>query len=413
MLLYSAPVMIRNNDVEHEYRQDSDFYYLAGFDEPESVLLLKSGPDPKTVVFLRERDPERETWDGPRLGVERAVSALGVDEAHPIASLPAKLHELLNGCERLYYSLGNNPVADEQVVSALRRLRSTVRRGGSWPTTIVEVGAVLHEMRLRKEDLEISWLRRAIEVTEQAHRAVFATTRAGQWEYEIEALLRAEFRKQGAERVAYSPIVASGVNATVLHHRSNDRQSRSGELILVDAGCEFGYQSADITRTFPANGRYTALQRAAYEVVLTAQERAIQSVRPGATLDGIHDVSVRELVAGLKTLGIIQDDVESAIKAGSYKKYYMHRTSHWLGMDVHDVGAYHVSGKPRSLEPNMVLTVEPGLYFPADDAAVPAELRGTGIRIEDDILVTSNGYDNLSQGIPKSPDEIEAIMSAS
>ncbi len=413
MLLYSAPVLLRNNDVEHEYRQDSDFYYLAGFDEPESALLLMSGPHAKTVVFLRERNPERETWDGPRLGVERAASALGVDEAYPIASLPAKLPELLAGCERLYYSMGYNDASDEQVISTLRRLRSTIRRGGSWPTTLVEVGSVLHEMRLRKEEGEVCSLRRAIEVTGQAHRAVFAATRAGQREYEIEALLRAEFRKRGAERVAYSPIVASGINATVLHHRSNDRQSKSGELILVDAGCEYGYQSADITRTFPASGRFKPLQRVAYEIVLAAQEKAIQAVKPGVTLDMIHDISVRELVLGLKTLGIIEGDVESAIEAGSYKKYYMHRTSHWLGMDVHDVGAYHVAGKPRNLEPGMVLTVEPGLYFPANDDAAPVELRGAGIRIEDDILVTLDGYDNLSQCIPKAPDDIESIMSVS
>ena len=413
MLLFSAPVMVRNNDVEHEYRQDSDFYYLAGFDEPDSALLLKSGPDSTSILFLRERDPDRETWDGPSLGVENAVRELDVDEAYPISALTEKLKEHLTGCERLYYSIGYNSVADEQVISTLRRLRMTIRRGGVWPMTIVEVGAVLHEMRLRKEANEIDSLRRAIEVTGQAHRAVFAMTRAGQWEYEIEALLRAEFRKEGAERVAYSPIVASGPNATILHHRSNNRKTVAGELILVDAGCEYGYQSADITRTFPANGRFSPLQRAAYEIVLSAQEKAIHAIMPNSTLEAIHNVAVRELVSGLKALGIIESDVDSAIEAGTYKKYYMHRTSHWLGMDVHDVGAYHVAGKPRRLEPNMVLTVEPGLYFPVSDDAVPAELRGTGIRIEDDILVTTNGFCDLSQSIPKKPDEIETVMSRS
>jgi Xaa-Pro aminopeptidase len=410
MLIFSAPVMVRNNDVEHEYRQDSDFYYLTGFDEPESALLLKSGPDSRVIAFVRERDPERETWDGPRLGVERAVEALGVDEAFPISALSAKLGEALAGCEHLYFPIGQNSAADELVLSTLRRLRSTIRRGGVWPTTITEPGTILHEMRLRKDAGELTALERAIEVTEQAHRAVFATTRVGQWEYELEAVLRSEFRRSGAERVAYSPIVASGINATILHHRSNNRQSKPGELILVDAGCEYGYQSADITRTFPVSGKYTRLQRAAYDIVLAAQEKAIHEVKPDATMDTVHDVAVRELIAGLIELGIIKDNLETSLANGSYKKYYMHRTSHWLGMDVHDVGAYHVSGKPRPFAPNMVLTVEPGLYFPNSDESVPDELRGTGIRIEDDILVTTTGFTNLSKNIPKHPDEIESIM---
>lgn len=413
MVIFSAPVTYRNNDVEHDYRQDSDFFYLAGFAEPESVLILKSGPEPKTILLLRERDPERETWDGPRLGVKAAVSALQIDEAYPISALEEKLLEILKGCERLYFSLGQTSAADELVISTLRRLRMTVRRGGSWPTAIIDPGTILHEMRLRKDDSEISYLRRAIEVTERAHRAVFETTNAGDWEYELEAVLQSEFCRSGAERVAYAPIVASGVNATILHHRSNNRRTLPGELILVDAGCEFGYQSADITRTFPASGRFKPLQRAAYDIVLGAQEKAIQAVKPGATLDEIHDVAVRELIIGLQLLGIIDGDVKSALDRGTYKKYYMHRTSHWLGMDVHDVGAYHISGVPRPLAPSMVLTVEPGLYFPSGDEAVPEELRGTGIRIEDDILVTSEGFLNLSQGIPKMPEEIESIMSRS
>jgi Xaa-Pro aminopeptidase len=410
MLVFSAPVLVRNNDVEHDYRQDSDFYYLTGFDEPESVLLLKSSPSPKAIVFLRERNPERETWDGPRLGVERALEALGVDEAYPITELLAKLQEELNGCEHLYYTMGHNADTDNLVLSVIRKLRASVRRGGSWPSTLIESGTVLHEMRLRKEENELTALSRAIEITGQAHSAAFMATRAGSWEYELEAILLAEFRKMGAERVAYAPIVASGVNATVLHHRSNNRQSRYGELILIDAGCEFSYQAADITRTFPASGRFGVAQRAAYDIVLSAQEKAMKAIRPSATLDDIHMQAVRELVAGLISLGIIKESIEGAIESGSYKRYYMHRTSHWLGMDVHDVGAYHTGGKPRGLEPNMVLTVEPGLYFPPFDEMVPHELRGVGIRIEDDVLVTPTGYLNLSQAIPKTVDEIESIM---
>ena len=413
LLVFSAPVAIRNNDVEHEYRQDSDFFYLTGFDEPESALLIKSSPEPKVVLFLRERNPERETWDGPRLGVERAVSSLGVDEAYPISELSSKLPELLSGCERLHYSMGFDASSDDIVLSTIRKLRAAVRRGGSWPTTIIESGTVLHELRLRKSKEELLALRRAIDITGQAHEAVFAMTRAGSWEYEIEAVLRAQFRKMGSERVAYSPIVASGFNATVLHHRTNNRQSQDGELILVDAGCEYDYLAADITRTFPANGRFSSAQRAAYDVVLAAQMRAMKAVKPGATLDEIHMEAVRELVSGLISLGIIEESPDASIESGSYKKYYMHRTSHWLGMDVHDVGAYHVAGSPRELEPGMVLTIEPGLYFPLHDESVPQALQGVGIRIEDDVVVTAAGYLNLSEGIPSRADEIEAIMARS
>jgi Xaa-Pro aminopeptidase len=410
MVLFAAPVAYRNNDVEHEYRQDSDFYYLLGFDEPESAVVISTGEKRCCTLFLRDRDADRETWDGPRLGVNSAAAALGVDEAYPIEELAAKLPELIAGCEELFHALGKNSVADELIMTVLRKMRSTARKGGTWPTSIVEPGKVLHEMRLHKDDREIAALTRAIDITGQAHRAMLRAARPDVWEFELEAELLAEFRRNGAQRVAYSPIVASGVNATVLHHRRNDRQSKSGELILVDAACEFDYQSADITRTFPVNGRFSPLQRQAYDAVLLAQRQAIDAVMPGVTVDEIHDLVIRLLVQGLLSLGILEGDVQSVIDDGSYKKYYMHRTSHWLGMDVHDVGRYHVSSRPRPLEPGMVLTVEPGLYFPPDDTAVPEGLRGCGIRIEDDILVTDDGRKNLSQDIPKAPDEIEAIM---
>jgi Xaa-Pro aminopeptidase len=410
MVLFAAPVVIRNNDVEHEYRQDSDFYYLMGFDEPESAVVISTGENRRCTLFLRERDADRETWDGPRLGVDTAATTLGIDDAYPIEELAAKLPELIVGCDELYHTLGKHAAADELIMTVLRKMRSTARKGGTWPTSIVEPGKVLHEMRLHKDDGEIAALVRAIDITEQAHRAVLRAARPNIWEFELEARLLAEFRGMGAQRVAYSPIVASGVNATVLHHRRNDRQSMHGELILVDAACEFDYQSADITRTFPVDGRFSTLQRQAYDVVLSAQRQAIDAIMPGVTLDEVHDLAVRVLSEGLLSLGILGGDVKSVIDSGSYKKYYMHRTSHWLGMDVHDVGRYHVSSKPRPLQPGMVLTVEPGLYFPVNDAAVPKGLQGCGIRIEDDILVTDDGHRNLSQGIPKAPDEIEAIM---
>jgi Xaa-Pro aminopeptidase len=410
MILFAAPVSYRNNDVEQEYRQDSDFYYLLGFEEPESVLLITAGPTRRVVLFLRTRDAARETWDGPRLGVDSAVETLGIDEAYPIAELGVKLKELLSGCEHLYCALGQDSANDELIFKTLKTLRAEVRRGGSWPMTITEPGKILHAMRLFKDDCEIAILKRALEITDRAHRLAMQAAHAGVWEFELEAILRAEFRRQGSPRVSYSPIVASGSNSTVLHHRSNDRQSRAGEFILIDAGCELGYQSTDITRTFPVDGRFTPIQRQAYELVLNAQQQAIDAVRPGTTVDAIHDLTVRVLSEGLLSLGILKGDLEGVIQDGSYKKYYMHRTSHWLGMDVHDVGLYQLRGQPRPLEPGMLLTVEPGLYFPPNDDAVPEGLRGSGIRIEDDILVTSDSQQNLSLAIPKTVEQIEAVM---
>lgn len=410
MVLFAAPVSQRNNDVEYDYRQDSDFYYLLGFEEPESVLVVTTVPKPQVVLFLRERDASRETWDGPRLGVEAAVQTLGVHEAYPISQLANKLPELLAGSESLYYALDRSAAADQVVMSALRSLRASVRRGGTWPSAIIEPGQILHEMRLRKDETEVAALVKAIEITGRAHECAMRNAHPGCWEFELESELSREFRRAGSPRVAYSSIVASGVNATILHHRLNDRQSRAGELILIDAGCEFGYQSADVTRTFPVDGRFTDVQRRAYEVVLDAQVAAIELVRPGATIDAIHENTVRLLTKGLLDLGILSGNLDDAISLGAYKPYYMHRTSHWLGMDVHDVGRYHVAGQPRPLEPGMVVTIEPGLYFAPGDHAVPDGLKGVGIRIEDDILVTSSGRRNLSEGIAKSVDEIERIM---
>ena len=413
MVVFSAPVTYRNNDVEQEYRQDSDFFYLLGFEEPESVLVIVAGESNRVILFLRSRDAVRETWDGARLGVESAPETLGVDEAYPITELATKLKEILAGKEHLYYALGNDGARDQLLLSTLQALRSEIRRGGSWPMSITEPGKIIHEMRLFKDDTEIAALKRAIKITDQAHRCVMQVTHPGSWEFELEAVLRAEFRRQGSPRVSYSPIVASGVNSTVLHNRSNDRKSLPGELVLVDAGCEFGYQSSDITRTFPVDGTFTPIQRCAYELVLKAQECAIGAVRPGTTVDEIHNLTVRVLAQGLSSLGILQGSLESIVETGSYKKYYMHRTSHWLGMDVHDVGRYHFGGTPRPLQPGMLLTIEPGLYFPPNDPEVPEGLRGCGIRIEDDVLVTSDSHVNLSLSIPKAVDDIEALMSQS
>ncbi len=411
LVLFAAPVTCRNNDVEHEYRQDSDFYYLTGLDEPESVLVLTANAEKPFVLFVRPRDGERETWDGERIGVDGAMTRFAADLAYPVSELPARLLELLKGQKRLFYGLGRQQKNDLAVIGALQQLRERVRRGEAGPTEIVEPSTVLHEMRLIKTDVELEALQRAIAITADAHHALLAQTRPAMAEYELEAILREQFRRRGSERCAYTPIVASGRNARVLHHRRNDRTIGDAELVLVDAGAEFGYMAADITRTFPSNGRFTQPQRQAYEIVLRAQERAIAAVVPGATLDDIHFTAVREICAGLVELGILPGTGQAVLESDAYKKYYMHRTSHWLGMDVHDVGAYHVDGRPRPLVAGMVLTVEPGLYFAAEDAAVPDGLKDVGIRIEDDILVTECGPVNCSSAIAKTVDEIERMMS--
>lgn len=405
LVLPSAPVHLRNNDVEHEYRQDSDFYYLTGFDEPSSVLVLRAEA-PRVVLFVRPRDPERETWDGLRAGVDGA-KALGADEAFPISELAAELPKLLENSSRLYYRLGHDRGFDDRVLAALDVVRGRAKLGKWWPVQIVEPATLVHEMRSIKSEHELGLLRRAMEISAEAHLAAMAKTRPGCYEYEIEALLRSIFRKHGAERPAYEPIVGSGPNATILHHRKNDRRMNDGEVLLIDAGCEYGYYAADITRTFPVSGRFSPAQRELYEVVLEAQRASIAATRPGATLDDVHAASVRVLTDGMVRLGLLAEPASEAIEKQTYKRYYMHRTSHWLGMDVHDVGPYFDRGKARPLCAGQVLTIEPGLYVRADDGDAPAQFRGIGIRIEDDVLVTADGCEVLSEAVPKTVADIE------
>lgn len=411
LVLFAAPSTLRNNDVEHEYRQDSDFHYLTGLDEPECALVLTAGSDQPFVLFVRERDPERETWDGERIGVDGALEQFCANTAHAIQDLPKRLLELLKGQQRLFYAVGCHGKHDQIVIQTLQSLRGRVRRGETYPTEIIESSVLLHEMRQIKSDAEIGRLRRAIEITEQAHHAVISRARPGMGENELDAILRERFRALGSERCAYPPIVASARNGRILHHRRNDRMIGSGELVLVDAGAEFGYMAADVTRTFPSSGTFSPIQRRAYDIVLRAQECAIRAVRPGKTLDDVHAAAVKELCSGLIELGILSGTSETAVESESYKKYYMHQTSHWLGMDVHDVGTYFKDGAPRLLAPGMVLTVEPGLYFAAEDEAVPEGLKDVGIRIEDDILVTATGCENLSAAIVKNAVDIERMMS--
>jgi len=410
LVIPSAPLAIRNNDVEHEYRQDSDFYYLTGFDEPDCVLVLHSSAEQPFTLFVRPRDPEREVWDGARAGVEGAVTDFGADVAFPLAELAQKLPDAIQNTERIFYRLGKNRSFDDTLLTALDRVRGRARLGVTCPTSIVDAATVVHEARLKKSELEIRAMQRAVDITRDAHVEAMAQAAPGMFEYEVEAILRGIFRRFGSERPAYSPIVGSGPNATVLHYHRNDRRMEAGDLLLIDAGCEFDYYAADVTRTFPVSGTFTPAQRAIYQLVLDAQLASIERVRTGRTFDEIHAASVDVITHGLVALGIIEGPVETAISELRYKPYFMHKTSHYLGMDVHDVGAYFVSGKPRPLEAGMVITVEPGIYI-ARNALVPEQYRGIGVRIEDDVLVTEGSAVVLSEAIPKRVDEIERLCS--
>lgn len=401
----STPVYVRNNDVEHEYRQDSDLYYLTGFTEPSSVLCL-SARGRKTTMFVRPRDPDREVWDGPRAGLEGAKSLHAADEAFGIDDLDEGLSRLFENTTRVYYRLGRDRAFDDRVLRAIDRTRGRSRTGIYWPTELIDPGATVHEMRLFKSESELAAMKRAVSITEEAHLRAMRNAKPGMYEYEIEALLLETFRRRGSDRPAYGSIVGSGPNATVLHYRANNRKLMEGDLLLVDAGCEYDYYASDVTRTFPVGGKFTREQQAVYELVLEAQTASIEGTRKGATLDQIHATSVRVITAGLVRLGLLSGEVDRLIEDGAYKPFYMHRTSHWLGMDVHDVGAYFVGGKARVLESGMVLTVEPGVYIGLNNDTVAVEWRGIGVRIEDDVVVTDAGPVNLTASIPKSVSDL-------
>lgn len=405
VVMPSWPVQMRNGDVEQEYRQDSDFFYLSGFAEPESVLVL-STRHRKATLFVRPRDAEREIWDGPRAGVDGAVQTFGFDEAFPIADFDKELARLLGDHSRLVYRLGRDAAMDRRVLSTLERLKSRSRTATTYPHVVVDPASLLGEMRLLKDEDEVARMRRAATISGEAHARAMAMARPGLFEYEVEAALMEAFRRGGAERQAYGAIVGSGVNATILHYRSNDRRLEDGDLVLIDAGCEFGHYASDITRTFPVNGTFSREQREVYEIVLEAQLASIEKTKPGATIDAIHQATVENLTKGLVRIGLLTGEVEKLVSEEAYKPFYMHRTSHWLGMDVHDVGAYFQGGEPRPLAAGMVLTVEPGLYI-AKDANVPAAYRGIGVRIEDDILVGPDGPINLTESVPKTVADVE------
>jgi Xaa-Pro aminopeptidase len=410
-LIPAASERTRNADTHYEFRQDSDFYYLTGFGEPDAALIIAPCSDvAREILFLRPRDRSKEIWDGRRLGVEAAPQTLAVDAAYPIDELDAKLPSLLVGHETLYYALGRNEGFDRRVLAALERARWEVRRGGKAPLQIVEPGTILHEMRLHKDARELETMRRAAAITRLGHIAAMQATAPGAYEYEIEAILEYTYHRNGAQAVAYPSIVAGGDNATILHYHSNRDELRDGTLVLVDSAAELDSYASDVTRTWPVNGRFSGEQRAIYEIVLAAQKAGIEQVRPGKPFDAYHQTAVRVLCEGLIDLGILKGTVDDAIEQGTYKDFYMHRTGHYLGLDVHDVGRYRAADESsRLLEPGMVMTVEPGLYFHRD-VEVDERFKGIGVRIEDDILCSAEGPVNLSPGIPKEIDEVEAIV---
>ena len=407
----AAQEIIRSNDSEFPFRQNSDFFYLTGFDEPDAVLVL--APDHRehnVYLFLRERDREMEIWNGRRLGVERAAAALGVDIAFSIGALADVLPDLLTNVETLYFALGANPRADGIVRGALERARGLTRRKGFIPDAIVDPSSVLHGLRQVKEATEIATLRRAAAITARGHIAAMKATRPGLFEYEVQAALEYEFRRGGAQSVAYESIVAAGDNATILHYRNSRDRMNDGDLLLIDAACELDYYATDVTRTWPVNGRFSAEQRAIYDIVLRAQEAAIAAVQPGAAQRDFHHAAVRTIAEGLVDVGLLSGSVDEIVETERYRDFYMHGTGHWLGIDVHDVGRYRdPSDEPIRLEPGMVTTIEPGIYVHRDRDC-NERFKGIGIRIEDDILVTADGNENLTAAVPKSMNEIEEIV---
>ncbi|MCC7487940.1 MAG: aminopeptidase P N-terminal domain-containing protein [Burkholderiales bacterium] len=405
----TAPERTRNRDSHYPYRFDSTFYYLTGFREPESVLVLVAGGEPRSILFCRERDPEREVWDGLRYGPQAAREVFGFDEAHPIGRLDELVPALLADCDTVYCRLGADAAWDARLAEWLNRVRAEARRGVAAPTAIRDAHALIDEMRLIKDAHEITLMRRAASITAAAHRRAMRAARPGRGEFEIEAELLHEFRSRGAQAPAYTPIVASGANACVLHYVANDARLEDGSLVLIDAGCELEGYAADVTRSFPVNGRYSGAQRAIYELVLAAQAAAMDAVRPGGTWDAPHTAAVRTLAQGLIDLKLVPGGLDEVLDRETYRRFYMHRTGHWLGLDVHDVGDYKRGGAWRRFEPGMVLTVEPGCYVRAGEG-VPPEFAGIGVRIEDDVLVTAEGHEVLTREAPKSVAAIEALM---
>ncbi len=412
-IIPAAPVRHRNSDVEYAYRQDSDFYYLTGFAEPDAVAVLIPGrPTGEYVLFCRDRDRTREMWDGGRAGPAGAVKVFGADDAFPISDIDEILPGLLEPRARVYYTMGLSPEFDSRVIGWVNGLRAQAKQGLHSPQEFVALDHVLHDMRLMKSPYEQEQMRHAADIAVAAHERAMRLVAPGVTEYEVAADLLHEFHRHRAEP-SYLPIVGGGKNACVLHYRDNSEVLKDGDLLLIDAGCEYGYYASDITRTFPVNGRFSPAQRALYDVVLDAQLAAIEKCRPGNHWNDPHEAAVRTVTQGLVKLKLLSGKLPALIKDGAYREYFMHRTGHWLGMDVHDVGDYRVDGAWRVLEPGMALTVEPGIYVAPGARRAPKEFRGIGIRIEDDVLVTRTEPDVLTGALVKDGDAIERFMAGS
>jgi Xaa-Pro aminopeptidase len=410
-ILPTAPVRPRNRDVDYPFRPDSDFYYLTHFPEPEACAVLVPGRSHgQYILFCRERNPEKEIWEGRRAGLEGAREHYGADDAFPIEDIGEILPGLLENREKVFYSMGRYPEFDARLMDWVNEVRAKARNGVHAPGEFVDLNHILHEMRLVKRPEEVKLMKRAARISAAAHRRAMQACRPGMAEYELEAELLYEFKKGGSRAPAYPPIVGGGANACVLHYTENSAELRAGDLVLIDAGAELDGYAADITRSFPVSGKYSGEQRALYEVVLAAQLAAIEEVKPGKHWNEPHETAVRVLTQGLKDLRLLKGDVEGHIENGDYKRFYMHRTGHWLGMDVHDVGDYKLHDTWRLLEPGMVLTVEPGLYIAAGNPDIPERFWNIGIRIEDDVLITRDGHEILSRDVPKTVAEIEELM---
>jgi len=410
-IIPSAPMTIRNRDVEHVYRQDSDFYYLSGFHEANACIALIPGREHgEFVLFCEEKDPQLEIWTGRRTGPEGATTEFAADDAFPIGDIDDILPGLIEGCDRIYCSMGVSPEFDRQLMSWVNHIKTQVRKGAHVPHEFSALDHLLHEMRLIKSPAEIEVMKAAADISARAHVRAMQKAAAGCFEYQLEAEITHEFMMAGSRWPAYPSIVGGGDNACILHYTSNDQIIADNELVLIDAGCELDYYAADITRTFPVNGKFSEEQRILYQLVLDAQLAAIAEVKPGNSWNAGHDAAVAVLVAGLLEHGLLEGDPQQIIEEEGYRDFYMHRTGHWLGMDVHDVGEYRIDSEWRALEVGMVLTVEPGLYVAPDNQNVDPRWRGIGIRIEDDVVVTEDGCHVLTAGVPKSVADIEELM---
>jgi Xaa-Pro aminopeptidase len=405
----TAPERARNRDSSYPFRFDSYFYYLSGFPEPEAALVLIAGAKPKSILFCREKNPEREIWDGFRYGQEQAREIFGFEEAHPISELDELMPQLLANQPSVFCDVGSDGSWDSRVIGWINKVRAQVRSGVSAPAEICDIRLFLDDMRLIKDQHELGTMRRAADISTAAHRRAMRATRPGLREYEVEAEIVHEFRRCGAQAPAYTPILAAGANSCVLHYVQNDAILKDGELLLIDAGCELDGYASDITRTFPVNGKFAGPQRDVYEIVLEAQAAAIAEVKPGAEWEDPHNAAVKVLARGMVDLGLCKGTVDSVIESGDYRRFFMHRTGHWLGLDVHDAGDYKRNGKWVELKPGMMLTVEPGCYVRPGEG-VPEKFWNIGVRIEDDALVTGSGCEIITAAAPKKIEDIESLM---